>query len=809
MRKILGLIILAVLLACLAVLIKRGVEQSGGTAAGTALSRKADAAPPVVKAAAAGQNRTIVLMSDGTIWKWGGGIYNEGGFNSAVPSGVIGLSDVIVVAGGMSHNVALKSDGTVWAWGYNGEKQLGDGTDVIRRSEPRQVRGLTDIIAIASGENHTVALKKDGTIWTWGDNRFGQLGNGTKSNKQVPDTVIDPTGAPFTGVLGIAAGAGHTIVLKKDGTVWAWGNNRFGQLGDGTTADHLTPVQVVGLTDAVAIACGYAHSIAVKSDGTIWTWGSDSYGQLGEGTAFPIVVKNANHSLGIDGTSSQSGAVRKTFQSTPVQVQGLSDVIAIAGGREHTVAIKKDGTVWAWGNNFQNQLGIPGVRRSPVPLPVPGLTEATGISAGYEHTVAVTSDGTLWAWGFNKGGQLGDRTKTNRSFPIAISVVPRRDISHSGQSSEKPARPPFPSNIIAIAAGGHHSIALSRDGTVWTWGNNAQGQLGDGSTENSSVPVRVEGLADVIAIAGGYTHTLVLKKDGTVWAWGNNTFGQLGDGTKRNSAVPVQVKGLTNVSAVSGGGCHSAALKRDGTVWTWGNNEYGQLGNGTVADSAVPVHVEGVARVTAVAAGGYHTVVFRNDNTVWTWGNNSFGQLGDATTIDRHTPVQVKGLDEATSVIAAGTYHTAVLRKWNGKVSAWGNNEFGQVGDGTLDNTATPVLVQALTRGMPQFSDNFLTGIISVACGGDHTIALMNGGRIWLWGRGNYGQTGPFGRLWENSSVAAGSPSASGEIIAVVGGYEHTVVLSRDGTVRTWGSNEYGQLGNAEAYDRSESIQVK
>ncbi|ADL70068.1 S-layer domain protein [Thermoanaerobacterium thermosaccharolyticum DSM 571] len=245
------------------------------------------------------------------------------------------------------------------------------------------------------------------------------------------------------------------------------------------------------------------------------------------------------------------------------------------------------------------------------------------IAAGAYHTVALKNDGTVWAWGWNDCGQLGDGTTTNRTIPVQVKGI---------------------SDVVAIAAGMYHTVALKNDGTVWAWGDNEHDQLGNETTkeEYHSTPVQVKGISDVKAIAAGASYTVVLKNDGTVWAWGVNEYGKLGDGTTNNSFTPVQVNGISNVKAIAAGAYHTVVLKNDGTVWTWGYNHYGELGNGTTVDSSTPVQVKGISDVKAIAAGACHTVALKNDGTVWAWGCNYYGELGNGTAVDSSTPVQVK-----------------------------------------------------------------------------------------------------------------------------------------------------------------------
>jgi len=356
--------------------------------------------------------------------------------------------------------------------------------------------------------------------------------------------------------LGRMATANHTIYVKDDGTVWAWGNNNNGQLGDGSATSKNTPVQVSGLSGMTAVAAGSGHTVALKNDGTVWAWGNNSNGQLGDGSA--------------------------ASKNTPVQVNGLSSMTAVAAGSGHTVAMKNDGTVWAWGNNSNGQLGDGSAASKNTPVQVSGLYSMTAVAAGSGHTVALKNDGTVWAWGNNSTGQLGNGNFTpSNPTPAQVSGL-------SGMSSGV---------VIAVAAGYDHTVALKNDGTVWAWGNNATGQLGNGNITPSNTPVQVSGLSGVTAVAAGFGHTVALKSDGTVRTWGNNTKGQLGNGltngTTIDSAIPVVVSGMVGVTDIAAGYEGSVVLKGafkgDGTVWAWGSNSNGQLGNGLAVDSAIPV----------------------------------------------------------------------------------------------------------------------------------------------------------------------------------------------------------------------------
>lgn len=343
----------------------------------------------------------------------------------------------------------------------------------------------------------------------------------------------------------------------------------------------------------------------------------------------------------------------------------------IAAGDDYTLALKSDGTVWAWGANDDGQLGDGSTTDRNTPNQVSGLSNVTAIDGGhYRHSLAVKSDGTVWAWGSNDNGHLGDGTYTNRTTPVQASNL---------------------SNVTAVAGGDSHSLALKSNGTVWAWGGNWYGQLGNGTYDNSISPVQVSSLSNIIAIAAGDQHSLALKSDGTVWAWGENAYGKLGDGATTNRSAPIQVSGLSGVTAIAVGDQHSLALKSDGTVWAWGSNEGGQLGDGTTTNRSLPIQVINISDVTAIAAGYKHGLAIKSNSTVWAWGYNGDGQLGDGGTADRYSPIQVNNLDSVTA-IAAGDYHSIALKS-DGTVWTWGYNGDGELGNGNTMSRNIPIQV--------------------------------------------------------------------------------------------------------------------
>jgi len=369
-----------------------------------------------------------------------------------------------------------------------------------------------------------------------------------------------PAAAQTVTAIQISAGLRHSCTVTSSGGVKCWGDNTDGQLGDGTNTNSSIPVDVVGLTSGVvAVSAGREHTCALTSSGGVKCWGYNALGQLGNG-AFGNL----------------------TFSNVPVDVVGLtSGVVAVNAGREHTCALTGNGGVKCWGGNSEGQLGngvFGGFSATPLPVDVVGLTSGVAaISAGWEHTCALISGG-LKCWGRNSVGQLGNGTSgntTDSNVPVDVSGLA--------------------SGVVAVSAGEDHTCAVISGG-LNCWGENDEGELGDGTNTDSNVPVDVSGLASgVVAVSAGYDHTCALISGGSLQCWGENFHGQLGNGvTGVSSNVPMDVIGLASgVVAVSGGSRHTCAVTVSGGAKCWGSNFNGQLGTGTSTDSNVPVDVAG------------------------------------------------------------------------------------------------------------------------------------------------------------------------------------------------------------------------
>ena len=333
--------------------------------------------------------------------------------------------------------------------------------------------------------------------------------------------------------------------------------------------------------------------------------------------------------------------------------------------------------------------------------------------------------------------------------------------------------------LCALAATAVAAAGASASTGAASWGGNAEGQLGNGTTSNSNLPGPVSGLTEVTAVSAGGGHSLALLGNGTVMAWGANGKGQLGNGTTTSSDVPVAVSGLTGVKAISAGGSFSLALLSNGTVMAWGENTHGQLGNGTIANSDVPVAVSGLSAVTAVGAGANHGLALLSNGTVMAWGDDAAGQLGNGTTNNGELlPVAVSGLSGVTGVSAGESHSLALLG--TGGVMAWGADGSGQLGNGTTTNSNVPVAVSGLS------------GATSVSAGANHSLAVLSTGTAMAWGSNTDGQLGNGTTTGSDVPVAV---SGLTEAIAISGGGHHSLALLSSGHVMAWGSNAEGQLG--------------
>ncbi len=704
------------------------------------------------------------------------------------------------IVSGEAHSCAITEGGAVQCWGSNAHGQLGDGgggvecgydNDEECRAEPVQVVGVTQgVMSIAAGRAHTCAVLTNGDVKCWGANWAGQLGDGTIEDRNVPVTVQNLDGSAQT----VTAGNAHTCALTNDGAAKCWGANWAGQLGDGTAESRNFPVSVVGLSSGVTmVSAGEEHTCALTAGGGAKCWGSTWWGQLGDG------------SDGYDEDRLQ-----------PVDVTGLeSGVRQIIAAERHTCAVLNDGSVKCWGNGDYGQLGIgdtssvgdcrdDGEVCQLTPIDVIGLDENVhSVDAQGSHTCAVLESGKIKCWGLNRFAQLGsdgNDSLCNGGLGTNLCSLAPAEVGGLGAQAQ------------TVAAGGEYTCALLQDGSIQCWGFNEHGQLGFGAVGRRDVktPVDVVGLNGAIQHpAAGGSHNCLLFDDDSVWCWGGNQHGQLGDGTLMPRNTPVPVSGLGDAAiSIEGGNQNTCAVTSAGSVKCWGNVPGLDYPNGP-EDGTVPRVIPGLesgalsVSLTGDAGGGTACAVMA-DGGVKCWGNNLYGQLGDGTRTYSHTPVDVVGLDGRALWAVARWGHTCALLE-SGEVQCWGSNQWGQMGigqdagcdpqnGGSLDcHHTAPVTVDALG-----------SNVTAITGGWAHMCALVGSGGVKCWGLNNTAQIGdgtvepPDGML--DVSDIRYTPT---DVVGLDSGVEqvdafseHTCAVLDNGNVMCWGYNEHAQLGD-------------
>ncbi|MFS4459910.1 chromosome condensation regulator RCC1 [Bdellovibrio sp. HCB2-146] len=676
----------------------------------------------------------------------------------------------------------------LWSWGAGGSGRLANGgtTDVTTATST----GIAPITGIAAGAEHSLLLKS-GTLWVSGRNNNGQLGDATTVNKSTPMQVGSAADWSV-----ISAGEYHSVALKTNNTLWSFGLNTLGQLGDGTTTQKSSPIQIGSLSNWSKIAGGANHTLAIKTDGTLWAWGSNTQGQIG----------NSTH----------------TSISSPIQITTDTTWTKIAAGGRHSLGIKSNGTLWAWGSNEMGQLGL--VISTPIQsgsftwTMVANRKDDSANTYDFAGGMGIRSDGTLWAWGYNENGQMGDGTLVNKESPVQIGTE---------------------SDWAYVAVGPYSSYAIKTTGTLWAVGENGTGELGLGDRVDKSTFVQVGALSDWAKIASGDSHVVAVKTDGTLWSWGSSLSGSLGYGTastKRSS--PSQVGSAVNWSNVAAGGENSYAITTTGTIWGWGDALHSQVGNGASSGNvSTPVQIGTDTTWVSIAAGTRHAVGLKADGTMWTWGYNFNGELGLGNTTERSTPVQVASghtwasigasrlntfAISSTGVLWATGYADAewmflgsgVTTRVSSFIQISGTNWSKVMGgtqggmalktDGTLYAWGRPL---SGASAIPFFSPvqvGTSTLWAEVAAGDNHTTAIQSNGTIWQCGDALNGSIAM--GMWVNAvPTKIGTVSIWSKVSARG---RSNIALRTDGTAWSWGNNANGKLGLGDTTWRSTPTQI-
>lgn len=734
-------------------------------------------------------------------------IYNWGNNNS----GALGLGDSAItgsrtpiqvspdlgatVTPVLSGYMQVRADGTLWtSGGYNGNGELGTN-DILNKSSPVQIGTLNTWRYVANGTNGgaSYAIKSDGTLWAWGWGNAGRLGDGTTVNKSSPIQI-----GTMTNWSRIDAGGGLALAQKTDGTLWSWGSNNYGQLGDSTTIDKSSPIQIGTLSDWASFSVGNVNGYAVKQNGTLWSWGFNNSGELGNFTdglttytsspiqvgtltnwssvyaardsqaAWALRTDNTLWAWGNNGSGYTLGVQSMSFNaSSPMQIDGSWGYVF--PGRNGAMALKSDSTLWGWGNNTYGELnnGTTAAQISPIQV---GALQYSGTPVTYnlnwsganflgDNWLIYNRAGTYYIMGRNRYGELGDGTTTQRTRPMLSGSL--------GQFGE-----------WSSAVGINTSITKN-NGSLWGWGLNDQGQLGNGNKLSTGSPTQIGTLTNWLKVSVGANTTAAIKRGRTLWVWGYNANSQVGDGTTISKSSPVQIGTVIEWADVSMGLLSAAALRLDGSLWTWGSGASGQLGQGNTISINAPNQL-GTAVWKQVSAGANLMGAVRNQGTLWMWGQNTTGGLGDGTTFSRSSPVQIGALTDWVKVLCSDRFAFAL--KSNGSIWGWGLNTYGTLGDSTTVNKSSPVQISS-------------SGWVDIGIGYNNCYAVKYDGTLWGWGDGALSAGGAVG---DGLSTSRSSPVQIGTLTSwgyVTGGDQWASALTTKGNFYGWGDNTYEQLG--------------
>jgi alpha-tubulin suppressor-like RCC1 family protein len=778
-----------------------------------------------VTALGAGIGHSLAVKSDGTLWAWGynaNGAVGDGTVTSRLTPVQVALTTVQDVTGGKYvHSAAVTTDGAVWTWGYNGYGALGDGTFVERHS-PVQISesGYNWIVAIPLLTPATGTYSVNQTVTVSSATPGAEIHYTTSG---ATPTTSDPTVASgstvsvtqsltlkakaWKGASPSSNVASETYTLKVANPTFspAAGTYTAPQtvtLSSGTpgatiryTTDGTDPIDT---STEYTAPLGIAHTTTLKAKGFKSGWTSSdvsiatytmNFGTLAAPTFSPgggtytssaTVTMSAAAGTTIryttDGSDPTSGS---TVYTAPVQVSATATLKARAFHPDYTTSAA---TVAAYTIEVATPTFTPDAGTYAAGQTITVSTSTPGATIRYTLTGAdptttdpvVPSGGTIVA---------GNFTLKATAFKAGCTTSGVKAAAYNVTGTM---------NGGAAAGGGAFTYVLQTDGTLWSWGDNTYGQLGDGTTTQRFVPTRVAGLTGVIAVAAGASHGVALRSDGTLWAWGYNGYGQLGDATTASKSLPLQI--LSGVAAISAGEYHTVAVKTDGTVWAWGSNTYGQLGDGTTTQRTAPAQVASLTSAVAVAAEKWNSLALRSDGTVWAWGYNGDGEVGDGTNVQRTTPVQVDGLSGITAIASQEAANHALAVRDDGTVWAWGLNNFGQLGDGSMLVRWTPVRATGMTS------------VTAIAVGSLHSLAVRSDGTLWAWGQESNGQLGT-GQAGANRALPVQITGITG-VSRIGAGSLHSVALTTDGSVWAWGTNSWGQVGDGTTITRLSPVRI-
>ncbi|PKL30786.1 hypothetical protein CVV43_05370, partial [Candidatus Saccharibacteria bacterium HGW-Saccharibacteria-1] len=824
-------------------------------------------------------NSSYALDSEGKIYSWGynasGQLGNNSTTNSTIPvqvadSGV--LSGIVVksISAGDGFVLALGSDNKIYSWGLNSYGQLGDNS-TANRLAPVQVysSGIIlnkNITEISAGGTHSLALDYDGKVYSWGRNNYGQIGDNTSTNKLVP-TAVDATSAIYNKTItSIAAGYSHNLIIDEKGSLYSWGYNANGQLGNNSTANSFVPVNVYssGVLNGVTIKklfAGDNHTVVISADEKLYGWGLNTSNQLGDGTA-------AN-------------------KTTPVALStsGLlsgKEVVSVSA-RNHTLVTDSSSHIYGWGVGTSGQLGdgtyvsksTPVMLKDELNMPLTVTIGGNLANIVSQSTNQLTFTTPAHEAGFvdlKLESAISDSYYNESAYeylnpPIYTDVSPNVGNNVGGDTITvygdyfRPNSKVYFGNVEAtVVQSNKNSLVVTSPAYVGNGEVNIKILNDDGqSTMVKKVfrftfaeptitsltpqegPIRGGNFISINGsnligdttfkqIASGAEHSCGLTKQGLIYCWGNNSYGQLGNASSTVSTKPVQVdtsgvlqnKSIVKIAVGGYSGTYgvSVAIDSNGKVYSWGYNGYGQLGNGTTTSSNVPVEVNSIGTLSGkaikdISAGPFHVTALSTENKLYSWGYNAQGQLGNNSTTNSSLPVAVLStgalLNKNITKVKSSSHYTVALDS-DGKAYAWGYNAFGQLGDNSTTNRLAPVAVNVA---------GVLAGknLVDIAAenhdsGYGHTLAADSDGAVYAWGYNGYGQLGNNSTANSlvpvtvtNTGALSGRKIVSVAAASNAGSVGHSLAMDDNGDVYGWGYNGYGQLGTKNYNNSSVPVQ--
>jgi len=693
-----------------------GYNQNGQLGDGTRIS---NSIPTKIKLTnitkiATKNNTSAAIDGDGNLYTWGYNSYGQQGIsidNIYTPRKVPTLEQIIDIAVENNTIIVLDKKGEVLSSGYNTYGNLGNNATQTRKSFDKVIEKyetittgegeetqttttpiyLSGVKSIQAGNEFAVAIKEDGTAISWGYNGYSQSSNGTTTSNLLPvDLKYGKDKEKIDKIINVSAGEGTIVVTREDGKVWTIGKNYSGQLGNSSAVNsnefvciskpvllfEETPIRIKGIGQSknakVNMSQGFNLLYTTIEDTDLtYQIKNEKIATVEETTGKITAVKKGKTAVTV--TDKKSGETT----SADVYVLGEEDVTfpQIETQNYSTVTLKSNGEIWSYGYNGYGQLGTGDTTYKVLPT-YTGINNITQISLGGTHTLALDTEGHVWSWGYNGYGELGNGTTTSSTEKVQVK-------SPDGEGVLE--------NIVAISAGNYHSIALDKDGNVYTWGYNGYGQLGLGNTTNTVLPVKVDDLEGIIKIEAGNYTSYVIDNNNHLWSTGYNYYGELGNGSTSNRSKFTQIQTLENVSDVSASETNSTiVLLSDGTVWGFGNNTNNQL---TTVGGATPQQLKGpdgmLKDITSISVGYYTGYAITSEEKVLAWGLNNYSQLASGTTETKSTPVYMKekdGNDFTDSMIVSGGRYSAELAKSDGTVWGVGYNGYGNIGDGTTNS---------------------------------------------------------------------------------------------------------------------------